>query len=305
MRIARGAAFVPAHISGFFQPFILRSPERSGSRNCGPCLEVGVRTEVHAEPSERSSVEVIIDGEPAPEARTSRLAAWEVLARAGGKYRVRIVHRCEVPVGAGYGASGAGALGTAIALSSALGLGMKREEIVRAAHRAEVMCRTGLGDVGAQAIGGLVLTISPGAPPHGAWRRIRVPGDLRIVCATLGTMSTKEVLANRAAMRRVGLAGRRAFERVESRPTLKEFLAASKGFMEESGLADDEIVEVVEIAERAGAMGASQAMLGRSVFALCRGTLAGRVRDEIRRRRPDSHLMIAGVRGRGPETPGP
>ncbi|MEM2874669.1 MAG: hypothetical protein QW567_01400 [Candidatus Hadarchaeales archaeon] len=300
MRQARRVAFVPAHISGFFQPFITENPERSGSRNCGPCLEEGVTTEVEVRRGEGVSLEVLVDGRR-ERAETTERVAREIMSWCGGGYSVRISHRCGVPVGAGYGASGAGALGAAMALSDALGLERPVEDLQGAAHRAEVICRTGLGDVGAQVIGGLVLTLSPGAPPHGRWMRIPVPEDIRIVCATMGEIPTDEVLGDPSIMRRVRAAGKKAFERVRSSPTVEEFLSASRGFMEETGLADDDVEELVEVAEGAGAMGASQAMLGRSIFAFCRSSSARRVMEEIRKRRDVPYLTVTRVRERGAE----
>lgn len=298
MRVVKRAAFVPSHISGFFLPFITKNPERSGSLNCGPCLDRGVITEVTVKRSEKNSVKVIIDGADT-EAPTTRTAARLILSKARGRYSVSIRHRCQVPVGAGYGASGGGALGTALALSAALGLKLKREEILRTAHVAEVTCRTGLGDVGAQARGGLVMTLSYGAPPHGRWINITVPENLRVVCATLGGISTRRVLGNRAVIKRIRAAGRRAFQRTMSRPTVREFLSASKYFMEESGLAGDDVVELVETAEKAGAVGASQAMLGRSIFAFCSQTEAKRVTERIRKKYPEAHLFVARIHKHG------
>jgi len=55
----KASAFVPAHISGFFQ-VCDESPEleQKGSRNCGPCIDVGVLTKVEVEPAVRTSINV-------------------------------------------------------------------------------------------------------------------------------------------------------------------------------------------------------------------------------------------------------
>ena len=163
----KASAFVPAHISGFFQVCEASDPERMGSRNCGPCLDIGVHTEVKIEPANRTSVNVFINNKRTPAAKTTLAVIEKLLAIVREPLEVKVAHSCQVPIGAGYGASGAGALGAALALSKALGLRLSRKRLATVAHVAEVNCRTGLGDVGAQALGGLVIGLEPGAPPHG------------------------------------------------------------------------------------------------------------------------------------------
>jgi len=139
---------------------------------------------------------------------------------------------------------------------------------VGAAHVAEVTCRTGLGDVGAQALGGLVIGVQPGAPPHGRWRRITVPRGLKVVCATLGPLSTRKLLRDEDFKRRASELGGRAIEKLMKEPTLERFILVSRDFAEELGLLDEELRALIACATKAGAIGASQVMLGRAVFAL-------------------------------------
>lgn len=268
----KATAFVPAHISGFFQPCEAKMPERTGSRNCGPCLELGVLTQADAEPANRTSVKVFIDGKRAPEAETTVTAVKHLLSMARGSFKVKVHHSCQVPVGAGYGASGAGALGATLALSKALGLYLARDKLTAIAHVAEVKCRTGLGDVGAQAFGGLVIGVQPGAPPHGRWKRILVPRDLKILCATLGPLSTRDLLRDEDFKRRAVKLGECAMNTLTEKPTPAQFVNVSREFAEGLGLLDRELQELIRVALEAGAIGASQAMIGRSVFALARGS---------------------------------
>ena len=111
----KASVFVPAHISGFFQPCEASVPERKGSRNCGPCIDLGVFTEVKVERSDKNKVRVSIDGRTAPEAVTTLAAIKQLLSATGGSFNIEVNHRSQVPIGAGYGASGAGALGAVLA----------------------------------------------------------------------------------------------------------------------------------------------------------------------------------------------
>jgi len=262
------AAFVPGHISGFFQICDEAGElERKGSRNCGPCINAGVLTEIAVGPDERINVEVFINGRRAPEAHTTLAVARQILQMVQKPSRVVIKHSAQVPIGAGYGASGAGALGAALALSKAFDLGFTRSKIIEIAHVAEVSCRTGLGDVGAQAIGGLVIGLEAGAPPHGKWQQIPLERDMKIVCATLAPLSTRDLLEDSDLRDRSRKFGAIAMENLLERPTLQNFIKVSYNFSEELGLMDDELRELIEAANSAGAIGASMVMLGRAVFA--------------------------------------
>ncbi len=295
----KSTAFVPAHISGFFQPCEASDPERAGSRNCGPCLDLGVLTEVRVERASRMNVSVSIDGERSPHAKTTMSVVKQLLRIARGPFRVEVNHSCQVPVGAGYGASGAGALGTAFALSGALGLGLSREKLVAMAHVAEVTCRTGLGDVGAQATGGLVMGIRPGAPPHGRWRRIAVSKGVKVICATLGPLPTKDLLCDEGFKRRASGLGEQAIRKLARRPTLKRFMLVSREFTDGLGLLDRELRELIAAAGAAGAIGASQVMLGRAVFAQVEPAKLKAVRNAFLELLEPGEVLVTGIDGLG------
>jgi pantoate kinase len=262
-------AFVPGHISGFFQICDEADElERKGSRNCGPCIKAGVLTEIAVRSSNRENVEVFINGRKAPEARTTLAAVRQILRMAPKPIEVTVRHSAQVPIGAGYGASGAGAFGAAFALSEALDLGLARSRIIEIAHVAEVSCRTGLGDVGAQAMGGLVVGLEPGAPPHGRWQKIPLEQDMKIVCATLAPLSTEELLED-AELRNISRKfGGLALKNLLKHPTPQNFMKVSHDFSEALGLLDDELRALIDAAKSAGAIGASMVMLGKAVFAL-------------------------------------
>ena len=275
----KAAAFVPGHISGFFQICDEAGElERKGSRNCGPCINAGVLTEIAVDPNERLNVEVLINGRMAPEAHTTLAVVRQILPMVPEPLRVIIKHSAQVPIGAGYGASGAGALGAALALSKAFDLGLTRSRMIEIAHVAEVSCRTGLGDVGAQAIGGVVIGLEPGAPPHGKWRQIPQERDVKIICATLAPLSTKELLEDIELRDRSRKFGAIAMQNLLKRPTLQNFIKVSHDFSEELGLLDDELRTLIKAAKSSGAIGASMAMLGGAVFALVKVPDLGEVK---------------------------
>jgi pantoate kinase len=232
-------------------------------------LDFGVLTRVKVKPSEKTLLEISINGERA-RAETTRSVVDRLLNLSKKSFDIRIEHFCRVPIGAGFGTSGAGALGTAMALSKALGLSLTRGELLTIAHVAEVTCGTGLGDVGAQNLGGLVIGLRPGAPPWGKWKRIPVSRDLRVICCTLGRVPTSRLLRKNDFCERARVLGMSAMRKLLSNPTLGNFMDVSGEFSEKLGLVDEDLRPLIESAKRAGALGASQVMLGRAVFAFAK-----------------------------------
>lgn len=292
----RASAFVPGHISGFFQVCDeFKEPERWGSRNCGPCITVGVKTEVRVSPSIRSKVSVFIDGQKTPKALTSLAAARFVLEEVHDSLKVEVHHVTQAPIGAGYGLSGAGAIGVVLALSDALDLNFSRSKISSIAHRAEIACGTGLGDVGPQMLGGLVMGLEPGSSPHGKWGQIEVPRDLKIICGTLGPLQTERLLGDPAFRGRTKKLGARALQKLEGDPTLQNFMRVSYEFAQGIGLLDEELDRVIESVSSSSSFGASMVMLGRAVFAPAKGQEVEKVKRAYLRFLDPASILVTKV----------
>jgi len=294
------SAFVPGHISGFFQVCDEHDDlRRMGSRNCGPCISAGVRTEVSVEPSSQERIEISVDGRRAPGAKTSLAAVRLTLQHVSNPQRVVVRHRTQAPVGAGYGLSGAGALGAVFALSKVMGLGLERPEVASIAHRAEVSCGTGLGDVGAQMLGGLVIGVEPGAPPHGRWEQIHLPKNVKVVCGTFGGLPTTKLLHEEEFRDRSKQHGKLAMKKLLRRPTPKNFMRVSREFAEGLGLLDDELRALIDAAVAIGAIGASQVMLGRAVFALVEEEKLEQVRRKFLEFIESGSVIVTNINNKG------
>jgi len=253
-----GRAFVPSHITGFFAAHRREEPRLAGSVGCGLCLSLGATTTIESAPQIHDT-EIYLNG-VLSEAPVSRHVV-ERLARGP----VRVKTQLQMPFGAGFGASGAGALGCAYALNSFFDLGLTANQAAAIAHEAEVMNRTGLGDVIAQNSGGLVVRLQPGAPGTGRIDRIPVP-PLPISYVVRGPISTKQVLSDEKVMTAVNAAGEAALKELLKRPTFTNFLQLSRRFTVQSGLASDWALQAIEAVEAAGGM-AGMIMLGDAVFA--------------------------------------
>ncbi|MFB6124742.1 MAG: pantoate kinase [Halanaeroarchaeum sp.] len=248
-------AFVPGHVTGFFSIHRTDDPATTGSRGAGLALADGVTVTV--EPAAETGV--AIEGETvAVDAVDHVLDALDVTAS--------VAATTDLPLGAGFGVSGAMALGTALAANAVFDVGRSENDLVRLAHVAEVESGTGLGDVVAQARGGIPIRLEPGAPPAGALDAI--PAVPEVEYLALGELSTPDVLADRPE--RITRAGTAALETLGERPTVDRFVTASRQFTGDVGLLTDDLRAVVDDVEAAGGV-ASMAMLGKTVFAVGTG----------------------------------
>ncbi|MDD5474552.1 MAG: pantoate kinase [Candidatus Methanoperedens sp.] len=251
-----GYAFAPAHISGIFIIDIKKDPALSGSMGAGICLEDGAVTKVSA----AKETTVKINGAVADAPTT--LTAVRLLT----PQPVLVETTLRVPVGAGFGASGAGALSAALAVNEALSLNLTFREIAEAAHVAEVTNRTGLGDVTGQTFGGIVIRKKAGAPFTVHVDKIPC-SDSKISWVSFGGISTKSVLSDDLKKKSINKAGRLRLRELLKKPTLENFFRQSRAFAKEIELMSPHVKDAIEAVEAAGGL-ASQAMLGNTVFAI-------------------------------------
>jgi pantoate kinase len=161
-----------------------------------------------------------------------------------------------VPVGYGFGASGAATLATVLAANEVFDLEESREELVDVAHRAEVEAGTGLGDVFIQDRGGLLWNTGDG--------RQRAEVTESIEYTAFDGIATSEVLADEQVVQRVRESGRESLARFSSDESLRDALDLSWEFAQRTGLATEHVADEVQRVERAGGV-ASMAMVGETV----------------------------------------
>jgi pantoate kinase len=295
-------AFSPAGISSFFEicdttpdgkP--ITNLERVGARGGGFGTQRGVTTEAHVSEAKTNDIRVFINGKNAPEAETTRTVVQMLLGRVSEEYEVVVRHNVEIPIGAGFGSSAAGALTAALALSKALGLNLTYNQLGKVAHVAEVKCRTGLGTVGPLMLGGCVLTIEPGAPGIAIIDRIPISTDYAIVAGVFGPISTKEVLSSYERRLAVNKWGRKTLDRILSEPSLENFLACCRDFAEKTGFMTERVRTLIQLAERTGAIGAAQNMVGEAVHALTTLENVENIVQAFKRVLPQDKILAAQI----------
>ncbi len=271
---------VPHRISGFFEPVDVemgRSVQdlaRAGSRGGGPALTAFGQTSVElfsTTPSE-SRCRIFINGEDVTtEARTTLFVFQQFLDYLKSPVEVEIRHDFDLPIGCGYGASGAGAIGAAVGLTCVLGLPLTLNQAGKIAHIAEVMNKTGLGTVGGQLFAGFNITTQAGYPF--LLDKLIVPPGIRIVCGTFGPVYTKTILGSWEWKEKIRRVGAKAFEALFTRPNIQNFMDVSRKFVADVGMLEvlhlDNVKNLMAELNSLKIYGASMNQLGQSVYAIC------------------------------------
>jgi pantoate kinase len=297
MSSQRATAFVPGHVTAFFSAHPADDPAAAGSRGAGVTLTDGVTVRVSADAGDADGGDGTgsrtVDGEPG-----SIGAVDDVLDELNAS-GADVAIETDLPIGAGFGVSGAAALGTALAANDALDRGRSENDLVRVAHEAEVSRGTGLGDVVAQARGGVPVRLEPGAP--GIGELDGVPATARVEYVTFGELSTEAVLGGDTEA--LSAAGEDALDRVRGDPRLPTLMDAAREFAREADLLVPEVAEAVNAVDATGGertegrsddRGAAMAMLGRTVFALGTGLSDAGYDPEVCRIDPAGARLVEG-----------
>jgi pantoate kinase len=269
--------------------------ELVGARGGGFGFGKGVLTEVCIEEAKTRSIRVFINGKFEPQAETSLSVVQALLNKVNREYSVVVNHKVEVPIGAGFGSSAAGALTTGLALSDALDLRLTYNQIGRIAHVADVQCKTGLGTVGALMVGGCILTLDPGAPGIGVVDRIPITDDYMIVAGVIESTPTKQVLMSAEKRSKINRCGRKTLEAIMAEPSIENFLAACLRFAEDTGFMTQRLRHLVRLAEAAGAIGVAQNMVGEAVHALTLQENAVDIEEAFKQVLPKPRVLKAKV----------
>jgi len=274
---------------------LIENPLWIGAHGGGFVISKGVTAKVEVKEAKASRISIRINCKPAPEAKTSEAVVKKILSRAEGAYEVNVEHDVQVPIGAGYGASGAGALAVGLALNEALALRLTYNEVGRIAHIAEVECKTGLGTVAPLMLGGAVVTLKSGGPGFCLIDRIPLKPNYRIVSGCFGPIATKTVLASPRVRRRVNRFGRRTLNNILEDTSIENFMASCKRFAAEVGLMSRRVRMLIDAMETAGAIGATQNMVGEAAHALVEEERVKKVAEAVGRLLSSEKIYIAKI----------
>jgi pantoate kinase len=235
----------------------------------GIVLERGVEALATWTPDGPRRVRVRWEG--AGELPISSEVARRLSADAGGTVEVELTH--GLPIGQGFGMSAAGALATALSVSSALGV--PRQRAIEVAHLADLFGGGGLGGVSAILGGGLEVRARAGIPPYGQVLH-RAFGPSVVLAVTGGPVPSPPLLGDPKFLARVADSAEEGLDSLKRDASVEGFLVASERFTDRLRLAAPLLRKAIR-SLRSKHVGAAQAMFGRSLFAVAL-TPTGRVR---------------------------
>ncbi len=262
---------IPAGISAIFDPYILEDPFLTGARGAGVVASNAVSISVSLTESEELMVINKINGETV-EGGIGVIAVktfFEYLRITKDNYRIEISQEIKVPISSGFGTSAASAMGIIFALSKLLKIPLSLVEVGNIAHIAEIRARTGLGTISGLVFpGDIVLVAKPGSPSNCLVDHIVLPyKDVYVILASKGRIETSKALKDPNFVVKASKIGKIGVDLLLKKPTINRFFKITYWFANKLGLMTKDIRETI-LCLKKYVIGASQAMIGDSIFAL-------------------------------------
>lgn len=251
-------AFAPGNISCIFKVHTHKNPTLMGSYGIGFTIDEGVVVDV--EKSEKT--EVLFNNE-----KINIQTVQDVVNKLTNQ-PITIKIETKLPLGCGFGISGAAALATAYGINKLLDIKKTKKELAIIAHTAEVENKTGLGDVVNQYFGGFFLKEKPSS----SFSVVKISvKEKAVYCRVFSPLSTKNVLNDHKLLFHVDTAATRALISIKNVlqeknvVTLEEIFSISKQFVVAGGLLknQDVINTIAAIEKKRGH--ATMIILGNAV----------------------------------------
>lgn len=251
-------AFAPGNISCVFKIEPHENPRWAGSTGFGFTIDQGVVASV----AQSNQSVIVFNNAPID------FPTIKTLMKNLTDIPVTVALQSSLPLGSGFGLSGASALATAYALNQVLKLNKTQQDLAIAAHTAEVINKTGLGDVTNQYFGGFLVKFQPSS--KFVVERINMP-NCKVYCKYISKLSTTSILTNSELRQRINEAAEEALNQIQiimqkSMTNLSEILTIAKTFAMQSDLLQNpEVKEQIASIEANGGH-ASMIMLGNAVM---------------------------------------
>jgi pantoate kinase len=144
-------------------------------------------------------------------------------------------------------------------------------------------------------LGGCILTVEPGAPGISVIDRIPLSDNYVVVAGVFGSTPTKQVLASAEKRREVNRWGRKTLEAILAEPSVENFMACCLDFAEKAGFMTARVRQLVKLAEKAGAVGAAQNMVGEAVHAVTLEGNAAEIAEAFKQVLPNEKILVAKI----------
>ena len=248
-------AFAPANISCIFKVYENKNPRWAGSYGLGFTINEGVVVSV----SKAKRNEVVFNG------HSIKFPTVKDAVEKLTDEKIEIKIKTKLPLGCGFGLSGASALAAAYAVNKLLNLKKSNKELAIIAHISEVENKTGLGDVVNQFYGGFCLKIKPSS--YFEVKKLPV-NDIDVYCRCFSRISTKSIITNQKLKKKINKAASNAMKKVKEMKKAKfdGMIGISKEFAVNSGLlTDKKTINAVKNIEKNNG-NSSMIMLGNAIF---------------------------------------
>lgn len=149
---------------------------------------------------------------------------------------IKVSIESPLPLGYGFGISGASSLACAFALNKLLKLKKSRLTLTSIAHLAEIENHTGLGTVATQVTGGFLLKNQPGIPVKNF---IRLPfANRKLYAVMIDKWETPSILTNQSLIKKINQAADSAIRKIKKikNITLEEIINISYQYVLDSEL---------------------------------------------------------------------
>ena len=252
-------AFAPGNISCIFKIYKHKNPRFMGSYGVGFTVNEGVVVDV----AKSDKTEIIFNN------KKIDFPTVVSVVYALTNQKVNVTITSKLPIGCGFGVSGASALASAYALNKLLQLKKTKKQMAIIAHTAEAKNKTGLGDVVNQYFGGFLFKKKPSS----YFSVVKIPVKEKYVyCRVFSPLSTKEVLSDVLLLNKVEKAAAEALQQIvnvlqkKNDLVLQDIFSISKKFVMDAGLLKNaEVIKTIEKIEKEGGA-ASMIILGNAVM---------------------------------------
>jgi len=266
-------AFAPGNVSCIFVIKKGKSAEKSGSLGLGFTVNNGVIVTIkkinNAWKSQISSTNLVGNKKNIIYFNNKKInfPTVDSVIKKLTNDKVIVNIKSKLPLGCGFGISGASALATAYALNKLLNLKKSKKKLALIAHIAEVENSTGLGDVVNQYYGGFLVKYESSHK----FKVNKIPiNNKKIYYKYFSSINTEKIISNGENKNKINNSGIKALNKIKKlnkkRTNFKNIIKISREFSVNSGLLKNKkIIEIINNVEKKNG-NASMIMLGNAVF---------------------------------------
>jgi len=233
-----------------------KDPFKMGSIGVGCTIDRGVTVSVR----DSTKTQVLFNG------KSIKFPTVDSVIKALSPKTVIISIKSSLPLGFGFGLSGASALAAAYALNKLSGFKKGRQDLAKIAHQAEITNSTGLGSVGTQITGGFLVKNSPGIPVSNA---VSLPFiGKKMFVTIIDRLPTPTILKNKKLLPKINKAADNALKQIGKGKHLGlgEIIDIAFYFaLNSTVLSDPLIISIISNIKKSGGH-ATMAMLGQVVI---------------------------------------